>query len=162
MLLQSWNVIYLAPLLHSRLGWHGLVTHPFWEGALQILEKDLENPTEEMSTLRQSIRQSALSTVRASTQSNLPKGNSVLGHIHDVNIGRSIIAWILFLLIIKQVSLEIVTRLCLINLKELQNINIIETATKYLTTCRTYSVIVDEYCILVIKVVWLNVYDSYL
>ena len=73
--------------LFSRLGWHGLVTHSFWGGALQHLAKDLENTSEEIQTLRQSIRQSVMSTVRASTQSDLPKGNSVLGQIHGVSIG---------------------------------------------------------------------------
>ncbi len=34
-----------------RLGWHGLVTHPFWGGALQHLAKDLEITSEEIQTL---------------------------------------------------------------------------------------------------------------
>ena len=63
------------------------MTHPFWEGSLKELAKELDNPTDEVSSLRQSIRQSVLSTVRASTHSDLPKGNSVLGQIYDVNIG---------------------------------------------------------------------------
>ena len=64
------------------------MTHPFWEGSLKELAKELDNPNDEVSSLRQSIRQSVLSTVRASTHSDLPKGNSVLGQIYDVNIGE--------------------------------------------------------------------------
>ena len=69
----------------SRLGWEGLVTHPFWQGALQHLTKDLDTATSEV--VRQSVRQSIANfSARASITSEMPKTNSVLGQIHDVNI----------------------------------------------------------------------------
>ena len=62
------------------------MTHPFWQGELQHLTKDLETSTD----MRQSVQQSIANfSARASvmSQSELPKGNSVLGQIHAVNIG---------------------------------------------------------------------------
>ena len=66
-----------------RLGWNGFVSHPFWQGELQSLAVELENPAEEICTLRQSIRQSVLSTVQASTQGEL---QAALGQMQELNL----------------------------------------------------------------------------
>lgn len=66
-----------------RLGWEGLVVDPFWQGALQHLTQDLDTSTD----LRQSVQQSIANfSARNSvtSQYDLPKGNSVLGQIHDI------------------------------------------------------------------------------
>ncbi len=72
------------------------MTHPFWEGALSSLAVELENPPEEINTLRQSIRQSVLSTVRASTQSETLNTNSVLGQVHHLDVGGYSVHTLLF------------------------------------------------------------------
>lgn len=66
------------------MGWDGLVTHPFWQGGLQHLTKDLETS----SDLRQSVQQSIanFSSSVAASQSEMLKANSVLGQIHAVDI----------------------------------------------------------------------------
>ena len=59
----------------TRLNWENLVSHPFWEGGLKGLSGDLEPQSEELLTIRQSLRQS-VNALREST-SVLPKGKSV-------------------------------------------------------------------------------------
>ena len=83
----DWDVVlsFFMRVSH-RLGWSGLVTHPFWQGALQHLAKDLQTDADIVS-IRESVRQSIANfSVRASTTSELPKGNSVLGQVHGVHI----------------------------------------------------------------------------
>ena len=71
------------------------MTHEFWQGALQHLARDLETNAEVLS-MRESLRQSIANfSVRASTTSELPKGNSVLGQVScslyivkDILMGR--------------------------------------------------------------------------
>ena len=62
-----------------RMSWGGLVTHAFWQGSLQHLTQDLES-NEAIVSMRESVRQSIANfSIRASSQADLPKGNSVLG-----------------------------------------------------------------------------------
>ena len=67
------------------------MVHPFWQGSLQHLAKDLET-NEAIASMRESVRQSIANfSIRASSQSELPKGNSVLGTaalLHVLYIGR--------------------------------------------------------------------------
>ena len=65
------------------MGWASLVVHPFWEGQLQHLAIDLETESEARQSVRQSI---ANFSARASVTSDMPKVNSVLGHVHGVNL----------------------------------------------------------------------------
>ena len=61
------------------MSWGGLVTHAFWQGNLQHLTQDLES-NEAIVSMRESVRQSIANfSIRASSQADLPKGNSVLG-----------------------------------------------------------------------------------
>ena len=77
-----------------RLGWHGLVTHPFWKGQVQHLTKELETSTEVRQSIRQSmhgsLRQSVNNSLRESV-SDLARANSVYGQVHvtEIDTGRS-------------------------------------------------------------------------
>ena len=74
---EVWQL--LSAMCLSRVDWGGLVVHPFWQGSLQHLAKDLET-NEAIASMRESVRQSIANfSIRASSQSELPKGNSVLG-----------------------------------------------------------------------------------
>lgn len=64
-----------------RIGWPGLVTHPFWEGKLAHLAKDLLTSHE--------LRSSITSTVHSSGVFVDGTG-SVLGKIKAVDLRRSI------------------------------------------------------------------------
>ncbi len=51
------------------------------------MAKDLENTSEAIQTMRESLRRSIASTIRNSVMtSDLPKVNSVLGHIQGVDL----------------------------------------------------------------------------
>ena len=62
------------------------MTHSFWQGNLAHLAKDLET-NEAIVSMRESVRQSIANfSIRASSQCDLPKGNSVLGQVHGVTL----------------------------------------------------------------------------
>ena len=74
-----------------RMSWGELVGHPFWQGALQHLTRDLETDAEVLS-IRESVRQSIANfSVQASSTSDLPRtNNSAFGHIHMVETQRTL------------------------------------------------------------------------
>ena len=57
--------------------------HGFWQGDLEHLTKELDVTTELRESMRDSI---ANFSTRASSVSDLPKSNSVLGKIHGVHL----------------------------------------------------------------------------
>ncbi|XP_041374855.1 serine/threonine-protein kinase ULK4-like isoform X2 [Gigantopelta aegis] len=63
----------------KRIGWSGLVTHPFWQGCLSQLSKDF--------TTSQEIRDSSVTTGRSSVFEH--GGSSALGKIKGVELRRS-------------------------------------------------------------------------
>lgn len=62
-----------------RLGWPGLVTHPFWQDKLSHLAKDL--------VLSQDVQGSTITTTRSSVF--VDGTGSVLGKIKTVDTGKS-------------------------------------------------------------------------
>ncbi|XP_064646752.1 serine/threonine-protein kinase ULK4-like [Lineus longissimus] len=65
----------------ERLGWSGLVMHPFWKGDLQHLAKDLQASTD-MRPI------SVASTMKSSV--NVTKGSTMFSNVHSVELHRSL------------------------------------------------------------------------
>lgn len=78
-LIISWTVIITYYTWYYRLGWPGLVTHPFWQDKLCHLAKDL--------VLSQDVQGSTMTTVRSSVF--VEGTGSVLGKIKTVDPGKS-------------------------------------------------------------------------
>jgi hypothetical protein len=64
----------------ERLGWSGLVMHPFWKGELQHLAKDLQASTDMRPV-------SVASTLKSSV--NVTKGSTIFSNVHSVDLRRS-------------------------------------------------------------------------
>ena len=64
----------------ERLGWSGLVMHPFWKGDLQHLAKDLQASTDMRPV-------SVASTLKGSV--NVSKGSTIFGNVQSVELRRS-------------------------------------------------------------------------